>query len=176
MAEQKEENQKTIVSFVVGLLIGGLLVWAFSGDADNKPVDTKKDNDKEMATDKEKETGETEEAMEEEVAPVLPVGDGAASVDSAAAGMTVSLKDVTFPSAEGWVGIRDYNDGKLGLLKGVARFSSEQGLNPTEVTLQSPTISGKEYAVVFYSESGDRKFNLAEDVQIAKEFATFTAK
>lgn len=173
MAEQKEENQKTIVSFVVGLLIGGLLVWAFSGDADSKPVDTKKDADTEMT---EEETGATEEATDEETTPVLPVGDGKASVEGAAAGMTVSLKDVTFPAAEGWVGIRDYSDGKLGLLKGVARFSSEQGLVPSEVILQSPTVSGKEYAVVFYSESGDRKFNLADDVQIDKEFATFTAK
>jgi hypothetical protein len=174
MAEQKEENQKTIVSFVVGLLIGGLLVWAFSGDTDTKPVDTKKDAEKEMGT--EKETGEMEEATDEETTPVLPVGDGAASVEDGAAGMSVSLKDVTFPTKEGWVGIRDYSEGKLGLIKGVARFSSEQGLKPTEVILVSPTVAGKEYAVVFYSESGDRKFNLADDVQIDKEFATFTAK
>ncbi len=175
MAEQKEENQKTIVSFVVGLLIGGLLVWAFSGDASNKPVDTKDDTDKEMS--EEVETGATEEeTVEETAAPTLPVGDGKASVEGAAAGMSVSLKDVTFPTEEGWVGIRDYSEGKLGFIKGVARFSSEQGLNPTEVTLVSPTVAGKEYAVVFYSESGDRKFNLADDVQIDKEFATFTAK
>ena len=48
MAEQlKEESQKTVVSFVVGLLIGGLLVWAFSGAPKNDPkADDKMDADK----------------------------------------------------------------------------------------------------------------------------------
>ena len=38
MSEQKEETQKTVVSFVVGLLIGGLLVWAFSGTESTAPT------------------------------------------------------------------------------------------------------------------------------------------
>lgn len=62
------------------------------------------------------------------------------------------------------------------MILGVARFSAEQGLNPTSIPLLTPTVAGREYAIVFYSESGDRKFNLAEDVQLAGEFATFTAK
>lgn len=31
MAEETQDGQKTLVAFVVGLLIGGMLVWAFSG-------------------------------------------------------------------------------------------------------------------------------------------------
>ena len=41
MAEEKQEGQKTVVSFIVGLLIGGLLVWAFSGPSVDAPEDKK---------------------------------------------------------------------------------------------------------------------------------------
>ena len=180
MAEQvKEDNQKTIVSFIVGLLIGGLLVWAFSGDADNKPTDKIKEDTKEQTKDDTKptETKATETTTTAPTAATLPVGDAAVSVGSEiAAGMTVAIDSATFPTKEGWVGVRDFSDGKLGGILGVARFSAEQGLVPKEIYLLRSTVAGKQYAIVFYSESGDRKFNLAEDKQMDKEFATFTAK
>jgi len=174
MSEQvKEDNQKTVVSFVVGLLIGGLLVWAFSGNADSKPVDK-------IAEDIKTETPavvtETEVADETPAVAKLPVGTGAAKVEDENAGRSVSLDSVTFPAKEGWVGVRNLSDGKLGMLLGVARFSEEQGLIPKDIQLMTPTVSGRDYAIVFYSESGDRKFNLANDVQLEGEFATFTAK
>lgn len=177
MSEQlKEESQKTVVSFVVGLLVGGLLVWAFTGntsDAPKTPADDAKEmtDEKNDAAVKEEVGGDTTETTTN-----VPVGDGAVKVDEANAGMSVSLVDVTFPAKEGWVGVRNLNDGKLGMILGVARFSAEQGLNPKEIKLLTPTVSGREYAIVFYSESGDRKFNLADDVQLAGEFAKFTAK
>lgn len=178
MSEQlKEESQKTVVSFVVGLLVGGLLVWAFTGNGPEDAKESLTEDDKkeiaaEMAT--KEEVGIEEE--EAEGTTSVPVGEGAVSVEGDAAGMSVSIADVTFPAEEGWVGVRNLNDGKLGMILGVARFSAEQGLNPTSIPLLTPTVSGREYAIVFYSESGDRKFNLAEDVQLAGEFATFTAK
>lgn len=178
MAEQvKEENQKTVVSFVVGLLIGGLLVWAFSGSDNDKPKPADKEEDTvETATSTNKdELTETEPTASSAVA-TLPVGEGKVSVGENASGKTVALDSATFPTKEGWVGVRNYDDGQLGMLLGVARFSEVQGLVPTEIQLLTPTIAGRQYAIVFYSESGDRIFNLAEDVQIDKEFATFTAK
>jgi hypothetical protein len=178
MSEQlKEESQKTVVSFVVGLLVGGLLVWAFTGNGDNAPKNQMNDDESEMTNDDDvatqEEVGNDDEA---EGTTSVPVGEGAVSVEGDAAGMSVSLADVTFPAEEGWVGVRNLNDGKLGMILGVARFSAEQGLNPKEIQLLTPTVAGREYAIVFYSESGDRKFNLADDVQLAGEFATFTAK
>ncbi|MBY0537841.1 hypothetical protein K2P47_00395 [Patescibacteria group bacterium] len=176
MSEQlKEESQKTVVSFVVGLLVGGLLVWAFTGNSSEAPKKEMKDDKSEMTTDEEVATQE-EVGTDEEETTTVPVGEGSVSVDGDAAGMSVSLANVTFPAEEGWVGVRNLNEGKLGMILGVARFSAEQGLNPKEIQLLTPTVSGREYAIVFYSESGDRKFNLAEDVQLEGEFATFTAK
>lgn len=174
MSEQvKEDNQKTVVSFIVGLLIGGLLVWAFSGNPDNKPTDKITDTTTKETPVAEKPAETTTETPE---VAKLPVGEGAAKVENGNAGMSVSLDSVTFPAKEGWVGVRNLSEGKLGMLLGVARFSEEQGLIPKDIQLLTPTISGREYAIVFYSESGDRKFNLADDVQVEGQFATFTAK
>ena len=38
MAEETQDGQKTLVAFIVGLLIGGMLVWAFSGPTATAPV------------------------------------------------------------------------------------------------------------------------------------------
>jgi hypothetical protein len=183
MAEQlKEESQKTVVSFVVGLLIGGLLVWAFSGKGGDAPKPADKTDETKTETPattgtKTTSTPAATDTTKPTAAATLPVGDAKVSVGSdIAAGQSVPLDSATFPTKEGWVGVRDYSDGKLGGLLGVARFSAEQGLVPKEISLLRSTVAGKQYAIVFYSENGDRKFDLANDVQNGNEFATFTAK
>ena len=67
MSDEKQEGQKTIVSFIVGLLIGGLLVWAFSGPEASAP----KMNDEKNKTEEVKETTNDEEKMEVEKKLVL---------------------------------------------------------------------------------------------------------
>ena len=178
MSEQlKEESQKTVVSFVVGLIVGGLLVWAFTGNTTDAPKNALTEDDKKEMADKKAEEAKTEDVSNTEAeVSKLPVGDGAVSVGEAKSGNSVPLTDVTFPTKEGWVGVRNLNEGKLGMILGVARFSAEQGLVPKQIELVTPTVAGREYAIVFYSESGDRKFNLADDVQADKQYATFTAK
>lgn len=181
MSDDKQEGQKTVVSFIVGLLIGGLLVWAFSGPAVSAPKndDSEKDETEEVVEGDVVEVTEDANADEEEVAaPVatLPVGDGKVVVTNQAAGSVVTLTSATYPVSEGWIGVRDYQSGQLGGLLGVARFSEAQGLVPSGVTLQRATEAGKEYAVVVYTESGDRQFSLADDIQIDSVFATFTAQ
>ena len=60
MSEQeKKENQKTIVAFAAGLLIGGLLVWVFGGSADTKKVDEETKDTTEQVTEQTKETEST---------------------------------------------------------------------------------------------------------------------
>jgi hypothetical protein len=191
MTDDKQEGQKTVVSFIVGLLIGGLLVWAFSGPAVDAPSNKDGDKDaKEMVDGDKEEAGENSEESEEATAgamesngkggdtPVqtLPVGDGKVSVADQAAGNFIELSSATYPISEGWIGVRDYEGERLGGLLGVARFSEEQGLVPNGVPLQRSTEAGKNYAIVVYSESGDRLFSLANDIQIDSIFATFTAK
>jgi hypothetical protein len=178
---QKEEGKKTIVAFTVGLLIGGLLVWAFTG---GNNVEAPSITDEPTA-----EVDTTEEQLESEgevpatntptstpSAPVLNVGDGAVVVNNQPASNRIAMVSATYPVSEGWIGVRDYTNGNLGGILGVVRFSESQGLVPADIILQRPTRAGNTYAVVIFTEDGDRQFNSAGDVQIDKIFATFTAE
>ena len=178
-ADQQQDSSKTLVAFVVGLLIGGMLVWAFSGPSVDAPQPNQDDEAAEVT--KEATTNEEGEAAtpEEESAPAAPtleVGDGVVEVQNQAAGMSVTLDRATYPIEEGWIGVRDYDNGQLSFIKGVVRFSAAAGLVPQDIVLQVPTQPGQEYAVVMFSEDGDNVFNPAGDVQIDQIFATFTAQ
>jgi len=190
MTEEQEQNtQKTIVAFVAGLLVGGLLVWVFSGPSSTSQTD---EMEKETASDmQETDSNNTDTSVTfsetDSVANTnttqaddhmsdMEVGEGEISVSDQAAGNTVELDSAVFPNDEGWIGVRDYSNGNLGNILGVARFSKEQGLIPSNVSLVRSTVSGETYAVVFFTESGDREFSLADDVQIDSVMETFTAR
>lgn len=181
MSDEKQEGQKTVVAFIVGLLIGGLLVWVFSGTGTEAPA-TGDDGSAPEVTDDSgtpvtESEGSTDETSETIVpVPTLVVGEGNVTITNQTAGRVVKLTSVVFPTAEGWIGVRDYANGQLAGILGVVRYSEAQGLVPEEIVLQRPTEPGKQYAVVFFSESGDRVFGIADDVQIDRVFATFTAQ
>jgi len=177
------DGQKTVVAFIAGLLIGGLLVWVFaSPGAEVKEMVEDNDNTASSADTSNKDSksdvgsGNPTDTSTSVSVPDLPTGTGDISVSDQSAGMVVELGAVTFPNDEGWIGVRDYSNGQLSGLLGVARWSKEQGLVPSEVELLRATEAGKEYALVFYSESGDREFSLAEDVQLDIAMETFVAR
>jgi len=186
--EEKQESQKTVVAFIAGLLIGGLLVWVFGGAPqsdtrvnEDSGTDVSEEADTKTSSSNTQENNDTGSASSEEntpevQVPELPVGDAEVQVQDQSAGSRVTLDGATFPADEGWIGVRDYVDGQLTGLLGVARYSKEQGLIPEEIVLQRATTQGNTYAVVFYSESGDRQFNLAEDVQIGGVMDEFIAE
>lgn len=183
--EQQQDGQKTLVAFIVGLLIGGMLVWAFSGPEATAPTtdeetaeetssdmsssESTKENGSEMSEDK----GGSSETTP---APTLKVGEGSVVVNDQKASASIALESATYPVSEGWIGVREYNNDQLGYILGVVRFSESQGLVPNELILQRSTTAGNRYAVVIYTEDGDRQFNLASDVQIDQIFDTFTAQ
>jgi cytoskeletal protein RodZ len=184
MAEEKQDGQKTLVAFVVGLLIGGMLVWAFSGPSAQAPLETGNDDtqettDNEQGTDTAEETSNENSTDTEQAttpAPELQVGTGEIVVPDQAASAAIELESATYPVSEGWIGVRQFNNDQLGYILGVVRFSESQGLIPSEIVLQQPTTAGNEYAVVVFTEDGDFDFNLAGDVQIDTIFDTFTAQ
>lgn len=189
MAEEKQDGQKTLVAFVVGLLIGGILVWAFSGptaDAPNKNNDDKQTTeetaDKDTSSEAKTSTEETSNETTEEAKPVLAVGNGKVVVNNQPASASIELSEAVYPVSEGWIGVREFNNDQLGFILGVVRFSESQGLVPSEIVLQRPTTAGNQYAVVIYTEdgvvneAGKLEFNLAGDVQIDTIFDTFTAQ
>ncbi len=173
---QKEESQKTVVSFIFGLLIGGLLVWAFmGGDAHGPNKDEKHDDDKK--TDVASSTTEVTMEEKKDVPAVLPTGtEGKVTVADKKAGRSVAITDTVYPVEEGWIGLREYNDGKLGWILGVIRFSAAGNVVPSAIPLQYATTPGKEYAVVMFTEGGQAGFNSASDRQLDTIYSTFTAE
>lgn len=186
MAEETQDGQKTLVAFVVGLLIGGMLVWAFSGPTASAPETLdNEDTEEQMDEDSEESSTDSETDTEEvvsEPAPTLQVGDGSVSVLDQPASKSIILDSVTYPISEGWIGVRSYNGDQLTNILGVARFSESQGLVPSEIPLLVSTTPGNTYAVVIYTEdeslneAGRLYFNQEGDVQIAEIFDTFVAQ
>lgn len=176
-AEEQQDSQKTLVAFIVGLLIGGMLVWAFSGPSATAPT-----ADDESATEEAEETDRSDNntvtvtETETVPAPTLEVGDGSVEVKDQAAGTAVALDSAVYPVSEGWIGVREYTGDQLGYILGVVRFSESQGLVPDEIVLQRATTPGNRYAIVIFTEDGDFDFSLAGDVQIDQIFDTFVAQ
>lgn len=184
MSEQDntKEAQKTVIAFIAGLLIGGLLVWVFSEPSpdaapenENDTVSEVDDMDDDEADDIDTETGD-DAADDDNQAPEMQTGDGSIDVRDQAAGSTVSIDGAVFPEDEGWIAVRDYANGEVGRVLGATRFSRSQGLMPESVRLLRPTVAGNEYAVVFFTESGDRSFNMATDTQIEGVMTVFEAQ
>ena len=189
---QNQEGQKTIVSFIVGLLIGGLIVWMFSGDPAETPVDvdngdvdveetdsTTNDTDEDTEAPTTDENGEVDNTTNEtapDPAPTMETGDAEVTVSDQPASNRVALDAVTFPMSDGWIGVREYNNDRLGSLLGVARFGEAEGLIPEEIVLQRSTESGRTYAVVFYTAGPTNDFNLADNEQLDGIAATFSAQ
>lgn len=181
MDDKKLESQKTVVAFVAGLLIGGLLVWVFSASPEKPtPSTSSEETPNEEVT-------ETEETPEAPAAPTssTPVtqeevdGDFSFSVGDQSAGTSVSLGDIDYPTTGGWIVVHDDVNGSLGNALGAARFDTAVGLNPQTVSLLRATTAGNDYHVVFYSENGDRMFDIREDAVLMQDgemlSTTFTA-
>lgn len=178
---KKQESQKTVVAFVAGLLIGGLLVWVFSSSPEAAvPTDERTTED----------STETVEMDESDAAPVeqpsardevssdagigddstsaSPVVDGFAfSVEDQPAGGVVSLGDSpVYPTAAGWVVVHEDADGELGNALGAARYNTAGNLTPNQVTLLRGTSAGATYHVVWYVDDGDRIFDMERDTLV----------
>jgi len=184
MSEEVKESQKTVVAFIAGLLVGGLLVWMFGGPADEmEPTLENEMNDSEMLDESDlefsnDELDETTTNNENDASSTaeLSVGTADARVAGATTRSVIALESATFPTDAGWVAVRSYTNGEVGNVLGASRYSKEQGLVPDTVNLLTPTVAGNEYAIVFFSENGDRQFNMRSDFQLDVEPIVFTAE
>lgn len=179
-----EESKKTIIAFIAGLLVGGLLVFIFVNPSTvNENIDDTNDDETGEVVDMsdgEDEEDNNDDSMSGDVndasneTPV--VTDGSISVSDQDAGSRTTFTNASFPTSAGWVGVREYQNGQLVGLLGVSRWSKSEGLLPTSISLLRPTVAGQTYAIVFYSENGDNVFSLASDAQMGGVMGSFKAE
>jgi hypothetical protein len=169
-----QDSRKTVVAFVAGLLIGGLLMWMFSG-APKTSSPSKIANEAKTSATSEQYTGATATEKTGTISVVENTGtttvptqsDFTFTVANQPTGMTVSLgNNVKYPMKEGWIAIQDEMNGKLGNALGAARYDTGVGLTPNSIELLRSTEVGKTYHVVYYTESGDKIFNRADDMPL----------
>lgn len=172
---EKQEGQKTVVAFITGLLIGGLLVWVFSSTPEQPNVKTDSSTDTEEVESQASDTTSTKEVVAEIKKQPVEVGDAKIEVADQAASDTVGLTNVVFPKTDGWVVVRDYMDGIPGNVLGAVRYSTTEGLTPKEVLLLRKTETGSSYQVMFYADNGDKSFFLKDDAPIDGVATTFKA-
>ena len=181
-----EESKKTVISFIAGLLVGGLLVFIFSEPAANNPTPNATNDSENSQVSATEEVDEMEDVDNETVVassgtvntivPSQVISDGVIVVANQDAGEVVELDSVEFPADAGWIGVRDYENGQMTGLLGVSRFNLSEGLTPDSVRLLRATVAGKTYAVIFYADNGDKTFSLANDAQLTGVMETFEAK
>jgi len=180
MDDDTNKNQKTVVAFVAGLLVGGLLVWMFSASSDNKKTAEEfnqddvqgevSDVDEDVSVEKNTNASE-KDAVKKVIAPaVVATGSGSITVEDQAPGAVVTLGSVTFPVDAGWVVVHEVNtDGSLGNILGASRYGLKESLTPKTVELLRATTLGKTYHVVMYNDNGDKVFDKADDVPVTTE-------
>ena len=184
---EKQEGQKTVVSFITGLLIGGLLVWVFSSSPEEVKAPTNETTDIAEVTKNETTNTPNQETTttnvpaqtitKETVSQTTEViGDGLIAIVDQKAGSVVDLEAATYPTNGGWVVVRDYAGGVAGNILGAARYNVADGLTATTVHLLRNTKAGNTYQVSFYTDNGDKVFDVADDKQIESFTKTFKAQ
>jgi len=180
---------KKVGTFIAGFVVGTVAIYAwgqiFNKDADMEALVTGHDvaeisiTDTDIST--ESDDGNT--ALGTEIAASdNEISSEAIAVVGQAAGSTVTVGSVNLDAGEngGWVVIHEIKNGVMANALGAVRKDS--GVHSDiEVKLLRATVAGGTYAVVLYSDNGDRQFSMATDAPLKNtqgEFimSTFSAK
>ena len=162
-------NRKLWLTFVIGLILGVIVAWAFIGTKEGSEEPTAKDEEgaEESAG---LAGGNTKGAVEDPAMAqenrreaIVIAGSNEISVQNQAAGMVVEVELARF-SIPGWVAVHEDRAGELGNILGARRL--DPGIHLTEVELLRPTVSGGTYHAVMYLDNGDRQFDSSEDAPI----------
>ncbi len=164
-------TQKTVISFVVGVVVGGGYMQFTMG----QPLSALPDSFKNiwLLGAVKGGTPSTANANAENVAtPAVEVTiatSPAASpitVSDQAASSVVFLSGLTLAQST-WVAIHEDAEGEPGRILGAARYDA--GVSSGNVELLRPTVRGGLYYAVLYVDDGDRQFDSKKDVQVKDE-------
>lgn len=102
-------------------------------------------------------------------------GSGALTVVDQSAGGEVVVASVVYPQNDGWIVVHEQIAGTRANVLGAARFDVAGGLTPTSVELLRNTEVGGAYEVLFYTENGDKAFDMTNDIALEGSTVVFSA-
>lgn len=145
-ANKNGQNTKVLIVFIVGFVLGLLVMPIITGDKSNQFFDKKIEN-------KEKNT------MLKNINSII--------VNNQLAGDRVLLENITL-SQSGWAAVHEDINGDLGNVLGAQRFNA--GSNSGYVELLRNTETGNLYYIILYKDNGDGKFDLKTDTAFVNDF------
>lgn len=168
MLPEGEKKSGGWLMFVIGLIIGVLVMWIFGGTKGSEDATKTSELSTTTAEDLVGEVGEevSTNLGQVEVAPTenTTVGTDSLTVQNQSSGATVFIETLNV-TASTWVAVHDVkSDGTLGNILGARRF--EPGMRSGVVELLRNTVSGTNYSAVMYRDNGDREFNKNTDTKI----------
>lgn len=168
MLPEGEKKSGGWLMFVIGLIIGVLVMWIFGGTKGSEDATKTSELSTTTAEDLVGEDGEevSTNLGQVEVAPTenTTVGTDSLTVQNQSSGATVFIETLNV-TASTWVAVHDVkSDGILGNILGARRF--EPGMRSGVVELLRNTVSGTNYSAVMYRDNGDREFNKNTDTKI----------
>lgn len=145
------QNQKLVLSFLIGVLVGLGIFWMVNATRQElSPVVGNVKNTEESS----------QKAAVQDFTTTPLVRDNAIIVENQPAGSRVFVKKAMFEE-DGWVVIHEGNTSFIGNALGAARFDA--GENSGVVELLRNTEVGKMYRAILYRDNGDRTFSLEND-------------
>ncbi len=184
MEAEQQQGQKTVVAFISGLLIGGLLMWVFSAEPKKDNTVEVKTDDTQGAMTEDQSTDTTDTSNVENAAaaaaaaatpktPEISMANAGISVANQPAGTMVKLGETKYPVDGGWLAVHTLDGDALGPVLGAARFSVSEGLMPTEIELLANTTKGDKYAVVFHTSDGNRTYSSKTDTVMQNDAGAY---
>jgi hypothetical protein len=172
---------KKTITFIGGLIVGIIIMFSWSKafpQAQDQDMDSTI-NDATTTEAVSTEQGDVPTLNDEEDDTIINSAVTASNtntiqVGAQQAGTPVRIASVQLDAGEagGWVVVHEVQDGVIGNALGAIRKDS--GLH-TDVVVQllRETVSGGTYAVVLYTDNGDRQFSLTSDTPLTDAEGTF---
>ncbi len=169
-------NQKMLITFGVGLIIGALAVWLWYEKSPGSTLENlmKQASSTEMVAGGNTTSGENTSLL---VTGLVGIGGGLTVADQAA-GTSVLVSTVDMP-LDGWVAVHENTNGVPGNILGAHRYDKGH-ITDASITLLRGTVAGSAYFAVLYTDNGDRAFDPHVDMPMRTSsgmiLASFVAK
>ncbi len=166
-------NRNLIITGAVALVAGLIIGWFIGHGSAPKTAMTGGNNmvaDSNSAMNENKNTDDSSMAGED--SSMSSDTDAAVMVSDQTAGDAVTVASVE-TSKPTWVAVREDNNGVMGNILGASRVDAGAS-NNIVVNLLRPTMAGKDYFVVLFTDNGDRTFDYKTDMPVDSNGSPFS--